>query len=101
MGVQRIGAERATLFCGLIPVSAAMTAPLVATGSYGPAQAVGSALVGAGVALGSGVLGRRAPAPSAPAPGEEHARDQGGAVVHRHVAGAGQAHLAAPRGGPS
>lgn len=61
MGMQRIGAERATLFSGLIPVSAAMTAPLVATGSYGPAQAVGSALVGAGVALGSGVLARRRP----------------------------------------
>ncbi|MGI5484005.1 DMT family transporter [Streptomyces lavendofoliae] len=64
MGVQRIGAERATLFSGLIPVSAAMTAPLVATGSYGLAQGVGSALVGAGVALGSGVLARRAPAPA-------------------------------------
>ncbi|WP_081238548.1 EamA family transporter [Streptomyces viridosporus] len=57
MGMQRIGAERATLFSGLIPVAAACTAPLVGTGSYGPAQAVGSALVGAGVALGSGVLG--------------------------------------------
>ncbi|AOT57781.1 DMT family transporter [Streptomyces rubrolavendulae] len=57
MGVQRIGAERATLFSGLIPVSAALTAPLVAAGAYGPAQAVGSALVGAGVAVGSGVLG--------------------------------------------
>ncbi|MBK3626208.1 DMT family transporter, partial [Streptomyces sp. MBT49] len=49
MGMQRIGAERATLFSGLIPVAAAATAPLVGTGSYGPAQAVGSALVGAGV----------------------------------------------------
>ncbi|MFF9222196.1 EamA family transporter [Streptomyces viridosporus] len=57
MGMQRIGAERATLFSGLIPVAAACTAPLVGTGSYGPAQAMGSALVGAGVALGSGVLG--------------------------------------------
>ncbi|MCW5252634.1 MULTISPECIES: DMT family transporter [unclassified Streptomyces] len=55
MGMQRIGAERATLFSGLIPVAAACTAPLVGTGGYGPAQAVGSALVCAGVALGSGV----------------------------------------------
>ncbi|MEU4038225.1 DMT family transporter [Streptomyces collinus] len=55
-GMQRLGAERATLFSGLIPVAAACTAPLVGTGSYGPAQAVGSALVGAGVALGSGTL---------------------------------------------
>ncbi|MEV5341675.1 DMT family transporter [Streptomyces sp. NPDC052676] len=60
MGMQRIGAERATLLSGLIPVAAACTAPLVGTGSYGPAQAVGSALVGAGVALGSGAL-KRAP----------------------------------------
>ncbi|MFF9651780.1 DMT family transporter [Streptomyces sp. NPDC014622] len=63
MGVQRIGAERATLFSGLIPVSAALTAPLVGTGSYGVAQAVGSVLVGLGVALGSGVLPRRRTAP--------------------------------------
>ncbi|MEU5097634.1 hypothetical protein [Streptomyces sp. NPDC020996] len=35
MGVRRLGAERATLFSGLIPVAAARTAPLVATGSYG------------------------------------------------------------------
>ncbi|MGW0301231.1 EamA family transporter, partial [Streptomyces anthocyanicus] len=54
MGMQRIGAERATLFSGLIPVAAACTAPLVGTGSYGAAQAVGSALVFAGVAVGSG-----------------------------------------------
>ncbi|MEU0715954.1 EamA family transporter [Streptomyces lavendulocolor] len=91
MGVQRIGAERATLFSGLIPVSAAMTAPLVATGSYGAAQAVGSALVGAGVALGSGVLGRRAPAPAV-VPAGEHARDKGGIVVRRHAAAGAPAH---------
>lgn len=42
MGMQRIGAERATLFSGLIPVSAALTAPLVGTGSYGIAQAGGA-----------------------------------------------------------
>ncbi|MFD5646971.1 EamA family transporter, partial [Streptomyces anulatus] len=58
-GMQRIGAERATLFSGLIPVSAALTAPLVGAGTYGPAQGVGSLLVGAGVAYGSGVFGRR------------------------------------------
>ncbi|MGW2473344.1 DMT family transporter [Streptomyces sp. NPDC001665] len=71
MGMQRIGAERATLFSGLIPVSAALTAPLVGTGSYGLAQAAGSCLVGLGVAIGAGVLGRRgaaAPEAKAPAP---------------------------------
>ncbi|MCL7369544.1 DMT family transporter [Streptomyces ardesiacus] len=58
MGMQRIGAERATLFSGLIPVAAAGTAPLVGAGSYGLAQAVGSALVFAGVAVGSGASPR-------------------------------------------
>ncbi|MBB5937136.1 drug/metabolite transporter (DMT)-like permease [Streptomyces zagrosensis] len=58
-GLQRIGPERATLFSGLIPVAAAATAPIVGVGGYGPAQAAGSLLVGAGVAVGAGVLGRR------------------------------------------
>ncbi|WP_265579721.1 DMT family transporter [Streptomyces spongiae] len=73
MGMERIGAERATLFSGLIPVAAACTAPLVGTGSYGMAQALGSALVGAGVALGS-----RAPARSAPDPLVVDSPGQGG-----------------------
>lgn len=59
MGVQRIGAERATLFSGLIPVAAALTAPVVGTGAFGPAQAAGSLLVGIGVALGSGAFRAR------------------------------------------
>jgi drug/metabolite transporter (DMT)-like permease len=71
-GVQRIGAERATLFSGLIPVAAAGTAPLVGAGTYGVPQAVGSALVAAGVALGAGLLGARGagspPSPPAPEP---------------------------------
>jgi drug/metabolite transporter (DMT)-like permease len=91
MGMQRIGAERATLFSGLIPVAAACTAPLVGTGSYGAAQAAGSALVGAGVALGSGVFARRGSAAAVSAAAvEEHARDERGVVVHRDVTAAGQ-----------
>ncbi|MFI1017754.1 DMT family transporter [Streptomyces sp. NPDC020965] len=63
MGVQRIGTERATLFTGLIPVAAALTAPLVGTGGFGAAQAAGGVLVGAGAVLGSGLVGaRKAPA---------------------------------------
>jgi drug/metabolite transporter (DMT)-like permease len=54
-GVQRIGAELATLFSGLIPVSAALTAPLVGVGTYGAGQLAGSLLVATGVALGTGV----------------------------------------------
>ncbi|SCE34469.1 DMT family transporter, partial [Streptomyces sp. OspMP-M43] len=68
-GMQRIGAERATLFSGLIPVSAALTAPLVGAGTYGLAQGAGSLLVGAGVAYGSGVLVRRGAAGARPATG--------------------------------
>lgn len=87
IGMQRIGAERATLFSGLIPVAAACTAPLVGTGSYGAAQAAGSALVGTGVALGSGAftLVRRSAAAV-----EEDAGDQRRVVVHRDVSAAGQ-----------
>ncbi|MFE9250611.1 DMT family transporter [Streptomyces sp. NPDC007088] len=59
-GISRIGAERATLFSGLIPVSAAATAPLLGTGGYGTAQALGSLLVAVGVAVGA-----RTPAPAA------------------------------------
>ncbi|KUM92550.1 hypothetical protein AQI88_31905 [Streptomyces cellostaticus] len=86
MGMQRLGAERATLFSGLIPVAAACTAPLVGTGSYGPAQAAGSALVGAGVALGSGALRPRRSAAAV----EDDASDQRRVVVHRAVPAAGQ-----------
>ncbi|MFM9614161.1 EamA family transporter [Streptomyces niveiscabiei] len=57
-GMQVLGAERATLFSGLIPVAAAGTAPAVGAGSYGAAQALGSMLVGLGVAVGSGALRR-------------------------------------------
>lgn len=82
-GMQRIGAERATLFSGLIPVAAAATAPLVGTGHYGAAQAVGSVLVGLGVALGSGVFAKAA-VPSG-AGVEDHPGHEGRVVVHRHV----------------
>ncbi|MET9502821.1 DMT family transporter [Streptomyces sp. NPDC006622] len=83
MGMQRIGAERATLFSGLIPVAAACTAPLVGTGSYGLAQAAGSALVGAGVALGSGVLSR--PRWVSAAPAGQYPRDESRVGVLRAV----------------
>jgi drug/metabolite transporter (DMT)-like permease len=88
MGMRRIGAERATLFSGLIPVAAAATAPLVGTGSYGAAQAAGSALVGAGVALGSGVLARAGRRSAAAV--EDDAGDERRVVVHRDVPASGQ-----------
>jgi hypothetical protein len=83
-GMRRIGAERATLFSGLIPVSAALTAPLVGTGTYGAGQGVGSLLVGMGVVLGSGVLRRGVGGASATRV-EDDSRHGGGVVVHRDV----------------
>lgn len=91
MGVQRIGTERATLFTGLIPLAAALTAPLVGTGTFGPAQAAGGVLVGAGAALGSGVFEKRSAAAV-----EDDARDKRGVVVHGHMAAAGQPHQPRP-----
>ncbi|MCD0480974.1 DMT family transporter [Streptacidiphilus sp. ASG 303] len=51
--VQRLGAERAGLFSGLVPVAAALSAPLAGAGVLGPAQLAGTGLVSAGVLLGS------------------------------------------------
>lgn len=94
IGIQRVGAERATLFSGLIPVAAACTAPLAGTGAYGVAQAVGSALVGAGVALGSGVFGMRSAAGV-----QDDAGDERRVVAHGDVTAAGQPHEAGPGDG--
>jgi drug/metabolite transporter (DMT)-like permease len=104
-GVQRIGAERATLFSGLIPVSAALTAPLVGAGSYGAGQLAGSALVGAGVALGAGMPlpgrarhRRAAHREGASATGvQDDPRHQRRIVVHRNVPAAGQPDQPGPR----
>lgn len=96
-GMRRIGAERATLFSGLIPVSAALTAPLAGTGTYGVSQGVGSLLVGLGVALGSGVLRRSRGSGGAAARVQDDARNGGGVVVHRDMAAAGKADEPRPR----
>jgi drug/metabolite transporter (DMT)-like permease len=59
-----LGAERAGLFAGLIPVAAVLTAPLVGTGVLGIPQIAGCALVGAGVMLGVSATGRAASRPT-------------------------------------
>lgn len=70
-GMQRIGAERAVLFSGLIPVSAALTAPAVGTGELGVGQIAGSVLVGLGVAVGATSARKRSrPAPEGQAEGQ-------------------------------
>ncbi len=95
MGVQRIGMERATLFTGAIPVAAALTAVAVSHGSFGPAQAAGGLLVGAGAALGSGLFdGRSRPGGPSDRAGaaavQDHPGHQRGVVVHGHVTAARQ-----------
>ncbi|MEU8134683.1 DMT family transporter [Streptodolium elevatio] len=58
-----LGAERAGLFSGLVPVSAALSALVLGTGEVRPAQLAGSALVGAGVVLGMRMT-REQPSPA-------------------------------------
>lgn len=103
MGVQRIGMERATLFTGAIPVAAALTAAMVATGGFGLPQAAGSLLVGAGAALGTGLFARRnarrnarrSPCPNprrnpSAASVEDHPCDESRVVAHGDVTASGQ-----------
>jgi drug/metabolite transporter (DMT)-like permease len=51
-GLRRLQPERATLLAGLIPVSAAVLAPMAGTGVFGVSQLLGSLLVAVGVSLG-------------------------------------------------
>ncbi|MEU5991547.1 DMT family transporter [Spirillospora sp. NPDC047418] len=50
--IGRLGADRAGLFAGLIPVSAVVTTVALGLGRPGPADLAGAALVAAGVAVG-------------------------------------------------
>lgn len=60
--LERLGAERAGLFLGLIPVSAMAGSVLVGTSVLSPGKALGALLVGAGVAGGLALTaGRRGP----------------------------------------
>lgn len=82
-GMRRIGVERATLCSGLIPVSTALTAPLVRVGSFGAGGLLGSALVATGVAIGSGALARPArgrPVRGRPAAGGTASRTPAGSA---------------------
>lgn len=90
MGVQRVGMERATLFTGAIPVAAALSAALVAGAAFGLPQAVGSLLVGAGAAVGTGLFARRTRQASDTAAVQDDARDESRVVVHGHMTAAGQ-----------
>ncbi len=65
--VGRIGADRAGLFCGVVPISAALAAWLVAGDAVRPLQAVGAVVVAVGVTLGMRAA-RRPPSPPVAAP---------------------------------
>ncbi|MFE3071516.1 DMT family transporter [Streptomyces sp. NPDC059247] len=85
MGVQRVGMERATLFTGAIPIAAALSAALVGGGSFGLPQAAGSLLVGAGAAVGTGLIGRRnRTGPASPGHRDGPAGSGAGPVGHRN-----------------
>ncbi|MFS0695947.1 DMT family transporter [Streptomyces nitrosporeus] len=70
--LRRLGAGRAGLFAGLVPVGALLTTAALGLGEVGPADVVGALLVAAGVALGLRTPdeGRARPAPAGCAPGE-------------------------------
>jgi drug/metabolite transporter (DMT)-like permease len=56
-GLVRIGAAYAGLFAGVLPLTTAVAAPLVGTGTFGVWQLVGGLAVAAGLAV--GLVGRR------------------------------------------
>ena len=74
----RIGADRAGLFAGLIPVSAVVTTMVLGLRTPGRAELAGALLVGLGVALGLGRSADRPLAVTAPAYDHEPAHDEAG-----------------------
>ncbi|MFE3514967.1 EamA family transporter [Streptomyces sp. NPDC059166] len=62
--LRQLGADRAGLFAGLVPVGALLTTLVLGLGGAGPADVAGALLVAAGVAAG---LRRPAAGPAAPA----------------------------------
>ncbi|GLZ04974.1 membrane protein [Actinomadura sp. NBRC 104412] len=61
----RLGADRAGLFAGIVPISAVITTVALGLGDPAPADLAGAALVAAGVVVG---LRPRSPRPSRPRP---------------------------------
>ncbi|WP_163566767.1 EamA family transporter [Fodinicola feengrottensis] len=66
-GLQRVGAEHAGLFAGILPLTAALVAPLVGAGTLGLSQLVGGLAVAGGLAFGL-VSGRRSGQPAVEPP---------------------------------
>ncbi|NGO79335.1 DMT family transporter [Streptomyces sp. YC504] len=64
--LRRLGADRAGLFAGLVPVGALLTTAALGLGAVGPADLAGALLVAAGVAL--GLRGPASPSSASPLP---------------------------------
>ncbi|MFI7444763.1 DMT family transporter [Nonomuraea indica] len=67
--LRRLGADRAGLFAGLVPVGALLTTLALGLGQAGPADVTGALLVTAGVVLGLRQPGRANPGPHHPQAG--------------------------------
>ncbi|MFG3706092.1 DMT family transporter [Micromonospora sp. NPDC047670] len=64
--LRRLGADRAGLFAGLVPVGALLTAVALGLGQAGPADVTGALLVAAGVVVGLRQPSRDSPEPHHP-----------------------------------
>ncbi|MER7488666.1 DMT family transporter [Streptomyces sp. NPDC126497] len=67
--LRRLGADRAGLFAGLVPVGALLTTVVLGLGRAGPADVTGALLVAVGVAVGLRRPGRDSPGPQQPRTG--------------------------------
>ncbi|HEY2959859.1 MAG TPA: DMT family transporter [Actinomycetota bacterium] len=101
----RLGADRAGLFAGLVPVGAIATTVLLGLGSPTASELAGAAVVIAGLALGL-TAGRPAAAPEAPAaaasaarPGRRRRRAEAPAPPERRAGARAAAQDRAPRRG--
>lgn len=68
--LRRLGADRAGLFAGLVPVGALLTTVALGLGRAGPADVTGALLVTAGVVIGLRLPSRDSRGPRHDAPGE-------------------------------
>ncbi|MDO3700249.1 DMT family transporter [Micromonospora sp. C28SCA-DRY-2] len=88
--LRRLGADRAGLFAGLVPVGALLTAVALGLGEAGPADVTGALLVAAGV-----VVGVRRPKRAS----EEHTISEGQRVSRPSVGHGGDHHMRDTRRG--
>ena len=81
--LRRLGADRAGLFAGLVPVGALLTAVALGLGQAGPADVTGVLLVAAGVVTGLRRSGRDSREPEAAGEPTDHGRHRGAPDARR------------------